>query len=130
MQEKPPISDAEWLVMQVVWAKSPIPATEVIEELSPRTQWKPKTVMTLLNRLVKKGLLGFHKLGRAYQYFSLVAQADCVKAESRSFVNRVYGGALKPILVDFLKDADLSPEDVEELKRILDKGADHGADKR
>jgi BlaI family transcriptional regulator, penicillinase repressor len=130
MQERPPISDAEWLVMQVVWAKSPVPAVEVVEDLAPRTNWKPKTVMTLLNRLVKKGLLGFHKQGRAYQYYARVEQADCVKAEGRSFIQRVYGGALKPILVDFLEDADLSPEDVEELKRILDKGGRHDADQQ
>jgi BlaI family transcriptional regulator, penicillinase repressor len=130
MQERPPISDAEWLVMQVVWAKSPVPAAEVVEDLSPRTDWKPKTVMTLLNRLVKKGLLGFHKQGRAYQYYPLVKQVDCVKAEGRSFVNRVYGGALKPILVDFLEDANLSPQDVEELKRILDKGVHHDTEQQ
>jgi BlaI family transcriptional regulator, penicillinase repressor len=125
MQEKPPISDAEWLVMQVVWAKSPITAADVVEQLAAKTQWKPKTVMTLLNRLVKKGLLGFDKRGRAYHYYPLVEQARCVKAESRSFVERVYGGAMKPILVDFLEEADLSPQDVEELKRILDKGVRH-----
>jgi BlaI family transcriptional regulator, penicillinase repressor len=123
MCEKAPISDTEWLVMQVVWRRSPITATEVIEELAPRTTWKPKTVMTLLNRLVKKGNLAFHKKGRAYHYYPLRDQAHCVRAESRSFVQRVYGGALKPMLASFLEDADLSREDVEELKRILDRRA-------
>jgi BlaI family transcriptional regulator, penicillinase repressor len=123
MQEKSPISDAEWLVMQVVWKNPPLTAAQVVEELSLKTDWKPKTVMTLLNRLAKKGVLGFDKKGRAYHYYPLIEQADCVKAENRSFIQRVYGGALKPVLVDFLEEADLSKEDVEELKRILDKGA-------
>jgi BlaI family transcriptional regulator, penicillinase repressor len=122
MQEKTPISDAEWLVMQVVWKGSPVTATQVVDELASKTEWKPKTVMTLLNRLAKKGILGYEKKGRAYHYFPLVNQSDCVKAENRSFLSRVYGGALKPALVDFLEEAELSKEDVEELKRILDKG--------
>jgi BlaI family transcriptional regulator, penicillinase repressor len=129
MYEKSPISDAEWLVMQVVWKGSPLTATEVVEELASKTQWKPKTVMTLLNRLVKKGVLGYEKKGRAFHYYPMVNQADCVKAENRSFIQRVYGGALKPVLVDFLEEADLSKEDVEELKRILDKGASNDADR-
>jgi BlaI family transcriptional regulator, penicillinase repressor len=122
MNDPSPISDAEWLVMQVVWKSSPLTAAQVVEELSAKTKWKPKTVMTLLNRLVKKGVLGFEKKGRAFHYYSLIEQNECVKAENRSFIQRVYGGALKPVLVDFLEDADLSKEDVEELKRILDKG--------
>lgn len=123
MQERPPISDTEWLVMQTVWKNPPITAADVVDDLADRTHWKPKTVMTLLNRLVKKRILGFEKKGRAYHYYPLVEQAACVRAESRSFVQRVYGGALKPMLAGFLEDANLSKEDIEELKRILDQGA-------
>ena len=122
MQNGPRISDAEWLVMQTVWGRSPITAAEVIEALAPATTWKPKTAMTLLNRLVKKGVLGFEKKGRAYHYYPLVEQDQCVKAENRSFLQRVYGGALKPMLADFLEEAELSKEDIEELKQMLDKG--------
>ena len=122
MQDGPRISDAEWLVMQTVWGRSPITAAEVIEALAPATTWKPKTTMTLLNRLVKKGVLGFEKKGRAYHYHPLVEQDECVKAENRSFLQRVYGGALKPMLADFLEEADLSKEDIEELKQMLDEG--------
>lgn len=122
MQNGPRISDAEWLVMQTVWGRSPITAAEVIEALAPATTWKPKTTMTLLNRLVKKGVLGFEKKGRAYHYYPLVEQDECVKAENQSFLQRVYGGALKPMLADFLEEADLSKEDIEELKQMLDKG--------
>ncbi len=122
MQNGPRISDAEWLVMQMIWGRSPITAAEVIEALAPATIWKPKTAMTLLNRLVKKGVLGFEKKGRAYHYYPLVEQDECVKAENHSFLQRVYGGALKPMLADFLEEAELSKEDIEELKQMLDKG--------
>ena len=121
MKKVPRISEAEWRVMKVLWNRSPLTANEVVDALAPTTTWKPKTIKTLLNRLIKKKALGFDRKGRAYHYYPLVDEAACVKAESRSFLKRVYGGALRPMLATFLEDADLSPEEVEELKRVLDE---------
>jgi BlaI family penicillinase repressor len=121
MKKVPRISDAEWRVMRILWNRSPLTANEVVDALTPTTTWKPKTIKTLLNRLIKKKALGFDRKGRAYHYYPLVDEAACVKAESRSFLKRVYGGALRPMLATFLEDADLSPEEVEELKRVLDE---------
>jgi len=120
MEKMPHISDSEWQVMKVIWAKSPITTNEVVEALAPMTTWKPKTIMTLINRLVKKGALGFEKKSRAYHYRPLVEESECVKAESRSFLKRVHGGALKPMLASFFEEAELSKEEIDELKRLLD----------
>ena len=121
MKKMPKISESEWHVMKLLWAKSPSTANDIVDALSKRTTWKPKTVKTLLNRLVMKKALGFKKKGREYHYYPLVDEAACVRAESRSFLSRVYGGALTPMLASFLEDEDLSREEIEELKSILDK---------
>ena len=121
MERTPRISESEWQVMRVLWQTSPLTGNDVVEALEDATTWKPKTVKTLINRLVKKGALGFEKNGRAYLYHPLVEEADCVKAESRSFLRRVYGGALVPMLVNFLDDEKLSMEEIDELRRILDE---------
>ncbi len=107
--------------MKVIWAKSSATAAEVVESLEGETSWKPKTIMTLLNRLAKKGALRFEQEGRAYRYYPVIGEAESVKAESRSFVERVYGGALTPMLANFLEEADLSQEEIDELKRLLDQ---------
>ena len=117
----PRISEAEWKVMKILWAKSPLTTNEVVDALTPDEQWKPKTIMTMLNRLVKKSALAFKKQGRAYQYYPIVDQEDLAKAETTSFLHRVYDGALTPMLASFVEDANLSPDQIEELKRILDK---------
>ena len=117
----PKISNAEWKVLRALWARAPATTKEVVAALAPSTSWKPKTIMTLLNRLVKKGVLGFEKKGRAHHYFPLVEETEQVKAESRSFLQRVYGGALRPMLANFLEDAKLTDQDIEDLKRMLDK---------
>lgn len=122
MPKIPRISEAEWEVMKVFWSKQePSPANQIVAALAGKTDWKPKTVKTLINRLVNKGALGYEENGRTYHYYPLITEADCVKAESRSFLQRVYGGALKPMLVNFLQEEELSSEEIEELKRILEE---------
>ncbi|MHC4713612.1 MAG: BlaI/MecI/CopY family transcriptional regulator [Planctomycetota bacterium] len=120
VKKQPKISESEWLIMRVLWRRSPRTANEVVDELTPQTPWKPKTIKTLLSRLVKKGAVGFSKKGRAYDYHPLLTEAESVRAESRSFLERVYGGALAPMLAHFLEDDRLSPEEIDRLRRILD----------
>ncbi len=120
MKKIPRISESEWEVMKLLWGKSPLTANDVVKML-PQKTWKPKTIKTLLNRLVKKQALGYEKKGREYDYYPLVKEAECVKAESRSFLQRVYGGATKPMLAAFLESEKLSPEDIKELKKILNQ---------
>ncbi len=121
MKTIPKISEAEWEVMKVLWAKSPLPAGEIIERLAVHDAWHPKTAKTLLNRLVKKKALGFEKDGRAYLYRPLVREVDCVKAVSDSFLDRVFGGALTPMLAHFVEHKKMSAEQIRELKRLLDQ---------
>ena len=119
MPEAPPITDAEWDIMRIVWQASPLTAADVISRLSGTKSWKPKTVKALIGRLVQKEALGFRKDGREYAYFPLVNEEECVREASRSFLDRIYGGALKPMMVHFLESGKLSPEDIEELKELL-----------
>ena len=121
MVHVPKISESEWLVMKAIWDENPITSNRVVEALSGSTAWKPKTIKTLLNRLVKKGAVGYENKGRGYHYYPLIEEAVLVKAESLSFLKRVFGGAVKPMLATMVESEELSREDIEELKRILDK---------
>lgn len=122
MARTPAISDAEWQVMRVVWERpSPITASDVVAELSRNTEWSAATIKTMLNRLVKKGALTYEAQGKRYLYRAKVKQAECVRSESRSFLERVFGGAAAPMLNHFVRHADLTPEEVAELKRILEQ---------
>src|SRR3990170_4164474 len=95
------ISDAEWEVMQVLWAAAPLTANDVVDQVAARNDWNPRTVKTLLNRLVNKGALGYEAEGKRYRYFPRVSRDDCVRRESRSFLSRVFGGAAGPMLAHF-----------------------------
>ena len=121
MRKMPGISESEWFVMRVLWSRGALTANEIVKELAGKTKWKPKTVKTLINRLVKKGAIRFDREGRQYRYRPTVGEAECVRKERLSFVQRVYGGTMTPMLAAFLEEAELSGEDIEELKTILDQ---------
>ena len=120
MPQVPHVSEAEWAVMEVLWAEGPVAVGRIIEVLSASTEWHANTIKTLVHRLVEKGAVGVSGTPRAYRYAALVSREECVRAENRSFLNRLYGGAVKPMLAAFLREEQLTPEDVEELKRLLD----------
>ena len=121
MNEIPKISDSEWEIMKCIWANYPITTNEIIDQLFERTQWKPTTVKTMLSRLVKKQVIDYKKVNRTFEYFPLVAEEECMRAESKSFLSKVYSGALNTMLASFIEEEELSDEDIDELKRMLDK---------
>ncbi|KXY39708.1 BlaI/MecI/CopY family transcriptional regulator [Bacillus toyonensis] len=107
--------------MKVLWSKSPQTANEVIQALEGQMDWNPKTVRTLINRLVQKQVVfSQQKIGRTYMYGPLISQDEYLQVETKSFIKRFYGAALKPLLVNFLQDEKLSSKEIDELKRILD----------
>ena len=122
MPPLPPISDAEWDVMNVLWsADAPLAAADVVERLAGSRHWSPRTVKTLLNRLINKGALAYDLQGKRYLYRPRVPREQCVREETRSFLSRVFANAPGPMLLQFVAQAKLSPEEIEALKRLLDK---------
>ena len=118
---KPPvISDAEWAVMAVLWDGGPATAAAVVSAVAGPKRWSPRTVKTLLGRLAKKRAVTTAPAGREYVYTAAVTRDAVVRAESRSFLARAFGNAVGPMLVQFVRQADLSPDEVEQLRRALD----------
>lgn len=119
----PRISDAEWQVMQVVWRHPGLTAQEIFGALTG-TEWSEATVKTLLNRLLKKGALSFEKVGKAYLYTARVSEVECQRSETKSFIQRVCGGSILPMLAHFVQNEKLTPSEVAELKELLRRNSD------
>jgi BlaI family penicillinase repressor len=115
----PRISDAEWTVMKIVWELKSATAKQVVEALAGDAIWKPKTIHTLLSRLVQKGALATEKPAREYLFQPLVSEEECRLAASRSFITRVFDGKIAPFLSCFLADQKLSRKEIDEIKSIL-----------
>lgn len=119
MKEVPVISDSEWKVMKVLWGRSPLSAMEIIVALADTEDWHPNTVKTLLSRLHKKKAVAVEKQKNLYLYRPVVSEADCVRTESETFLHRVFGGAVKPLLAHFVEQKKVSARDLDELRKIL-----------
>ncbi|MBZ9689333.1 BlaI/MecI/CopY family transcriptional regulator [Clostridium estertheticum] len=118
------ISNSEWEVMKCVWGNNICTANGIVDALSKNTDWKANTIRTLINRLVKKEVLGYtidKKDKKTYYYFPLLSENECIKAESESFINRVFNGSLNGMIANFLNESKLSDAEIKELKNILDK---------
>ncbi|MBM3882514.1 MAG: BlaI/MecI/CopY family transcriptional regulator [Verrucomicrobia bacterium] len=130
MKAVPKISETEWEIMRMLWAEHPLTAAEIIERLAARDPtWHPKTVRTFLARLVRKRALDYEAQGRAYVYEPRVNERDCVAAASASFLDRVFGGSLRPMLAHFVEERRLSRSDLAELRRLLDGAAEGSQEK-
>ena len=122
MTKIPKVTESEWKVMKVVWAMDdPQASYDIIQKLSTTEDWRPETIKTLLNRLVKKGALGYNKYKNLYLYYPLFTEAQCIQAESESFLNRFFNGALEPMLAHFVEQHRLTPAQIRELKRVVAK---------
>jgi BlaI family penicillinase repressor len=122
MPAAPDISESEWSIMEALWESSPQTASEVTKTLRASMNWAENTVRTLLTRLVEKGALKTSENASGTRTFiPAVKREACVRAESQSFLDRIFGGAAKPLLVHFAQNSKLTAEEIKELKKLLDQ---------
>jgi len=116
-----PISDAESVVMEVLWQHSPRTSEEVVAELADARQWQEPTIKTLLNRLLKKGAVRADKDGRRYLYHAVLRREDWVAGQSRGLLDRLFDGRLAPMVAHLSSQRALSQDDIAELRRLLEE---------
>jgi predicted transcriptional regulator len=113
------ISEAESVVMEVLWQHSPLGAEDVGAALVREHDWQEATVKTLLNRLLKKGAIKAGKDGRRYLYTPVLKREDWVHGQSRSLLDRLFDGRVAPLVAHFGEKGRLSRKDIAELKRVI-----------
>ena len=106
--------------MKVLWKKSPLTSSQIIEILKEYSSWNPKTIHTLISRLVNKDAIRVKKGGPFYLYSPNISEEECRKVETKSFIKKVYSGSIKLLISNFIKDEKLSWKEIDELKQILD----------
>ncbi len=119
MQNRFTITDAEWEIMNVLWARSPLSAADIVSELEQKKGWKQRTTRTLLDRLVAKNILKAKHDGKRKRYQPAIKRTDCLRQESQSFLNRVFGGEPASMLSYLVQESNLSKQDIQQLRRIL-----------
>lgn len=121
MAALPQISEAEFEVMKIVWKYAPINTNKITEKLLKTTAWSPKTIYTLIKRLVTKGVLSYEKQGRVFVYTPLVQESEYIIQESDSFLDRYYDGDITSMLSSYLENDKLSETEINSLRSLLSK---------
>ena len=117
----PQISEAEFEVMKILWKYAPINTNEITEKLTLTTSWSPKTIQTLIKRLVSKKALSCEKQSRVFVYTPLVQEDEYIRQESNSFLKQYYNGNLSSMLASYLEDDKLSSAEIDNLRDLLAK---------
>lgn len=114
------ISEAESAVMEALWQRSPQAAEDVVATLSTTRPWQVATIKTLLNRLLKKGAVRVEKDGRRYLYSPAVERDDWLTRESKSLLDRLFGGRVAPLVAHFSEHRKLTKKDIAELRKLIE----------
>lgn len=123
MKTLPQISEAEFEVMKVIWKHAPISTNEITEKLTQTTKWRPKTIQTLIKRLVTKGALSYEKQSRVFVYTPLIEEKEYIGQESCFFLERYYDGDITAMLSAYIKDDKLSESEIDTLRSLLMEGS-------
>ena len=126
MNTLPQISEAEFEVMKIVWKHAPISTNEITDRLLKTTKWSPKTIQTLIKRLVTKGAITYEKQSRVFVYTPVVKEDEYLKQESNSFLKRYYDGNITAMLSAFLENDSLSKADIDSLRSLLSGRSEKG----
>ena len=120
------LSDSEWRLMNRLWDRSPMTITELTAALRADTGWTKNTIITMLSRLEAKGAVRYEEGGRAKQYFPTIDREDAARAETESFLSKVYGGSLGLMVSNLVESHALTEADIAELSAILEKAGGEG----
>lgn len=123
MKTLPQISEAEFEVMKIIWKHAPISTNEITEKLTRTTKWSPKTIQTLIKRLVTKGALSYEKQSRVFVYTPLIEEKEYIGQESHSFLERYYDGDITAMLSAYIENDKLSESEINTLRSLLAKGS-------
>ncbi|NLV50487.1 MAG: BlaI/MecI/CopY family transcriptional regulator [Clostridiales bacterium] len=116
------ISDTEAEIMKVIWSKdTPVTYAEIRKAINRTFDWGSQVINTMVKRLVQKGVLRQEKK-EVYYYSALVTEDQYTEEKTKSFVQKVYQGDVKGLLLALMKYDNITQEDYEELKRYWERG--------
>lgn len=119
--EKVHLSNSEWEIMNVLWETSDMTISQIVTKLNEKRFWDKHVVITMLNRMEKKGAVSYKRKGRAKEYFSIISQKDTILQESQQFLDRVFAGSLSLMVNSFLSNKKIEKEELDELYKIIKK---------
>jgi predicted transcriptional regulator len=119
-----PLAPAEWKVMKIVWELKSCAARDVYEKAGAEHGWTPSTVKTLLRRLVAKGYLTTQQVGNSFLYRPARPALAALRGAADNLLDNAAAGTVAPLLAYMVRKSKLSPEELAQLRALLDAQED------
>ena len=111
------LTAAEEKLSAVIWREAPINSTELVELTAREMDWKKSTTYTVLKKLCDKGVFRNDNA-----LVSVVLTRDeLIARQSRCYIEDTFGGSLPRFIASFIGGKKLSPEQADELRRLIDE---------
>lgn len=120
------VSNAESVIMEALWDRSPLAAEEISAAVAEPQGWTEATVKTLINRLLKKKAVRSARADGRHRYEALIQRSDYVQTESQGLLDRLFDGRLAPLVAHFAEHRSLKPEEIKRLRKLLEDLDDDG----
>lgn len=114
------LSEREWTVLDALWKTDGAELGSLVNRLYVQTGWSRNTVLTYLTRMETKGLVRIDKDVSPHLYYATLDRESCRRKERKLFLSRVYSGSAGDLIAAFLKEEQISQEERERLRKILD----------
>lgn len=111
------IFESEYRFMCILWEKEPVASPELVKECNEQLGWKKSTTYTVIKKLTDKGIIKSENT----IVQSLVTKEEADRAASNELLERTHQGNVPDFLATFLKDRKLSQEDVQRIKKLIEK---------
>ncbi len=118
--EKSP-TKLEWLILEVLWAKSPMFLSEIMQEMNKKVDWKQTTYSTYLKKMCDAGFLGYKVISGFRQYYPAIKREECIVNESKSMRYKLSNDSALMFLACMIRQSDLKEDDIKELKKLIDE---------
>ena len=117
---KLPLGEHELALLRFITDSAPISVGEVTEKYAASRGLARTTILTMMERLRKKGYLLREKFAGVYRYQPSYTKDEVMQSLVHNFTNRMLGGSLQPFLVYLVQEAHLSAAELQELRQLLE----------
>lgn len=121
MERQLSIHSSEWKVMECIWEHEPVSIMQVVKFLQEKSGWSKSTIITMIKRLQKKGIIGYKENGRSKVLYTLVSREEIALSETDTLLEKVFHGSISLMLNTLLNEKSITAEERAELIDILDK---------
>ncbi|WP_223786565.1 BlaI/MecI/CopY family transcriptional regulator [Marinicella meishanensis] len=113
------ISEAEFVILDILWDHPPLTIGQIIARVPEAQQWHESTIKTMVARLTKKGHISRAKDGKQYFYQAVTKKSAVLADESKSFIHKFFAGNVGPLMAYFAKHKNLTAADIEQINQII-----------